>query len=158
TSMAAPHVSGEAALILAQHPEYSNEDVRQVIRVSATNPRGDFDPDFGYGIVNAASAMAIDLLQVKISSPANGTEVNGPVEITGFARGNGFQQYVLEYGIGDQPFSWTPFQFGYAPTTGTLGVFDPSIVGFDGIFTIRLRAFNTSGTVFSDRVQISVRT
>ncbi len=37
TSMAAPHVSGLAALILSQNPSYSNEDVRQVVRVSATD-------------------------------------------------------------------------------------------------------------------------
>src|SRR6202035_4261452 len=37
TSMATPHVSGLAALILSQNASYSNEDVRQVLRTSATD-------------------------------------------------------------------------------------------------------------------------
>lgn len=36
-SMAAPHVSGVAALMLALHPSYTNEQIRQAMRISATD-------------------------------------------------------------------------------------------------------------------------
>lgn len=58
TSMAAPHVSGLAALILAQFPTYTNNQVRQLIRSSADDigARG-IDPYFGFGRINAARAL-----------------------------------------------------------------------------------------------------
>src|SRR6266566_349123 len=58
TSMAAPHVSGAAALLLSEHPEYSNEDVRQAVRTSATDlGTPGFDSSFGYGNLNASAAV-----------------------------------------------------------------------------------------------------
>jgi subtilisin family serine protease len=59
TSMAAAHVSGAAALLLSQHPAYSNEQVRQVLRATAA-PLGAFGgaPKYGYGRINVAAALA----------------------------------------------------------------------------------------------------
>lgn len=57
TSMATPHVSGLAALILAQNPTYSNEDVRQAIRISANNlGTSGFDLNYGYGRISTSAA------------------------------------------------------------------------------------------------------
>ncbi len=60
TSMATPHVAGAAALLSAQ-----DRDVFQVYEVlmdTARNPvtglRGTYDPVYGYGIVDAAAAVA----------------------------------------------------------------------------------------------------
>ena len=60
TSMACPHVSGLAALILSNDPELSFADVRQVIRDSADDV-GDpgFDVYSGYGRINAYGALSI---------------------------------------------------------------------------------------------------
>lgn len=56
TSMAAPHVSGVAALILAKHPEMTVEEVRTKLRES-TNPITASVP-MGTGRVNAFKAVA----------------------------------------------------------------------------------------------------
>jgi subtilisin family serine protease len=60
TSMATPHVAGAAALLVAQDCDRSR--VLRLLRETARNPvtgqRGQFDPVYGYGIVDAAQATA----------------------------------------------------------------------------------------------------
>ena len=58
TSMAAPHVAGVAALILALSPGLSPTQVRSQIERTATHlGSSTFDPQFGWGLVNAAAAL-----------------------------------------------------------------------------------------------------
>ena len=158
TSMATPHVSGLSALLLSEHPQYSNEDVRQAIRTSATdlNTPG-FDLTYGYGRINASAAAALaNVLEAKIQSPIDGTRIKSATAISGVASGNGFSQYVLEFGAGHLPSSWTTIQSGSVPVAGgTLGTFDPSTIP-DGIYTIRLTAYDTSNRAFVDRIELIV--
>ncbi|MFB3881407.1 MAG: S8 family serine peptidase [Armatimonadota bacterium] len=57
TSMAAPHVSGVAALVIAAHPDWSNSQVRSRLRSTATDLGAvGRDSYFGYGLVDAAAA------------------------------------------------------------------------------------------------------
>jgi hypothetical protein len=58
TSMAAPHVSGVAALIKARNPGFSPADIRNRLLASAVDigPPGP-DSRFGYGVVNAYRAV-----------------------------------------------------------------------------------------------------
>lgn len=59
TSMAAPAVSGVAALLLSKYPNLTVAQVRQALTASAKD-LGDAGPDttFGYGRVDAAAALA----------------------------------------------------------------------------------------------------
>src|SRR3989475_1584185 len=58
TSMAAPHVSGTAALVRALHAVLSPAQVRSQIEQTATRLGGSgFNPQFGWGLVNAAAAV-----------------------------------------------------------------------------------------------------
>ncbi|PPS67755.1 MULTISPECIES: peptidase S8 [Streptomyces] len=64
TSMACPHVAGVAALLLSLGPGLSARDVRQILRTTAKPlRRRPNDPvpndDFGFGLVDADSALAL---------------------------------------------------------------------------------------------------
>ena len=63
TSMAAPHISGLAALLLSQNPAWSNVQVMAQI-VGSTDPIG--DPDLGSGRINALSALTQSALNPRV--------------------------------------------------------------------------------------------
>ncbi len=59
TSMATPHVSGLAALILSRNPTLTNAQVRSIIETTADDLGApDWDPYYGFGRINAARALA----------------------------------------------------------------------------------------------------
>ena len=158
TSMASPHAAGVCALLLAKNPGWSNEQVRQALRASADDiSYQDFDWDSGFGRIDAAQALTIvDPLEVGIVEPAAGSSVAGPATVSGVARGVGFVRYELAWGAGERPTTWTVLQEGGSPVAGgPLGVFDPALLP-DGIYTLRLTAWSTSGPPFVDRVQVVV--
>jgi len=58
TSMAAPHVSGLAALLISQNPNRSNVEVRELIKSGAIDVgRVGKDIDFGYGVINLKASL-----------------------------------------------------------------------------------------------------
>ena len=159
TSMAAPHVSGVAALIVQRHPEFTSEQIRQALRTSATDlGDGGRDSNHGYGRVSASGAVLVDeALEAQILSPAPASAIRAPQVISGRAQGTGFSHYVLEFGRGAAPTTWTTVQEGATPVDrATLGTFDPSSIS-DGLYTLRLRVVSASGRTFADQIPIYVR-
>lgn len=57
TSMAAPHVSGTAALVLGLNPKQTAEDVRRLLLASAERLKGLTPDQQGAGLVNAGGAV-----------------------------------------------------------------------------------------------------
>ena len=158
TSMAAPHVSGVAALVLSQHPTWSSEEIRQVLRSTADDvgPVGRDDLT-GYGRVNALRAVqAGPALEARILSPANESTASPTMTVAGVAQGPGFGGYILDYGPGDNPTNWLTLATGSSPVNHSdLGTFQTSALP-DGLYTIRLRALNLDGDSFEDCIQITV--
>ncbi|MBN1975884.1 MAG: VCBS repeat-containing protein [Anaerolineae bacterium] len=78
---------------------------------------------------------------IYITSPTEGALVNanGPLTITGSAWSTDFQDYVVEYGRGASPSSWTVIVTSTTPVTdGVLAVWNPSSVVEADDYTIRL--------------------
>lgn len=166
TSMACPHVSGLAALILSNHPEFTNEQVREVIRVSADDiidPLGDgseypeFDIYSGYGRINAFRALKIDSVpKYEITSPKDGDSVYGMVEIKGSASGDNFLCYTLEYGVGGLPSEWNLIDSSPGQVTdGILAVWDTRDIPSGQLYTLRLKVTDKDLFNFEDRVMVS---
>lgn len=161
TSMAAPHVSGLAALILTKHPGFTNEDVRQVMRASADNVDAPgFDINSGRGRINAGRALGVDSpLRLQIDSPDSDTNFHGQesVEVTGTAAGAGFQGYELSYGKGVSPAEWTPIgSSSNEVTDGVLATWDLGGLDTD-YYVLRLDATQQAGVeklVYDTRVQV----
>lgn len=58
TSMAAPHVTGAAAVVWAYYPAWTNTQVRARLASTATDlGSSGWDTSFGYGLVNVAAAV-----------------------------------------------------------------------------------------------------
>ena len=159
TSMAAPHVSGLAALIIAQHPEFSAEEVRQALRTSAHDlGSAGTDNSFGCGRIDALAALLVTHpLEAGIEAPSNGAIIAAPITLTGRATGSGFDHYIIDYRLETAPEPWTTIRTSSVTATGgELAVFNPSQL-VDGLYTVRLRAFNTDGQIFTDSIQVRVR-
>jgi hypothetical protein len=159
TSMAAPHASGAAALVLAAHPTYSPAQVRQALRVGADDvDQVGYDFHAGYGRLNVARAIALSVVGAEITAPGDGMVATGAsIPVSGTASGGGFASYTLEYGLGQLPTSWT---VSAGPITtpvdnGDLGTWDISHLP-DGQYTIRLHVLDTANSSFEDRVGVTL--
>ena len=160
TSMAAPHVSGLAALVLAQHPAYTQEQVRQVLRRGADDIYAlGFDQWSGYGRINAFNTLQEPTpLEARITGIApvfNAT--TSEITVNGMAQGPGFSDWVLEYGAGTNPVLWNTLAQSTMPVDvpGLLTIWDASTLP-DGTYMIRLRANNTLGEHYDDHRKLVV--
>lgn len=104
TSMAAPHVSGLAALILSVDPSLTNGEIRGVLRDNADDIGDDGACEFG--LINAYRALdaVADVdnpPSVTITNPSDGETVFGPVTITAYATDVGGGVTKVEFFIDD---------------------------------------------------------
>ncbi len=159
TSMAAPHVTGTVALILAANPGLSVEQVRQVLRTTADDrPPAGVDADSGYGLVNAAAAVVAPTpLEAHLTAPGGDLLAPTDVEITGTAQGPGFVSYTLDVRPAGTPGGWVPIAGPVAAPVadGLLATMDARPLG-DGDHVLRLRVTGTTG-VFEDVMPITIR-
>ena len=122
TSMAAPHVSGVAALLLAQDSSRTNADLRGIIESSADD-LGDpgWDPYFGYGRVNAYAALTGS------GMGAQATYTNCFPSCVG----NDGKFAAITAGAGYSTLAMEPLSFFVttAQPQLNLGIFDPDISG-----------------------------
>jgi len=73
TSMSTPHVAGVAALILAQNPTFTPDQVRQRLQTTAEDKgTTGWDQYYGYGIVDAYAALTYTPPAVSISLTTDG--------------------------------------------------------------------------------------
>ena len=163
TSMAAPHVAGVAALMLAKRPGLTHEEVRHIL-INTTDPVHREDSDeldekfVGAGTINAERALlASGVLQARILAPETNSGGADAITLVGTAGGYKFRSWQLSYGASTVPTEFTPFtQPSVAQKIGeTLAVWDTTSVP-EGIYTVRLTTTATDGQETHDQVVLSV--
>lgn len=140
TSMATPHVSGIAALLLANGNATTPDQVRAALQSTAKDlGAAGRDDTYGYGLVNAYAALqwtagpVDNPPTVAVTSPANGTVVSGVINITANATDdNGVAQvdfYVDGVLIGSD--ATNPYEASWDTTTATEGRHIISVTAVD---------------------------
>jgi hypothetical protein len=146
--MSGPIVAGIAAYLRAVSPGITHTKAQEIIQQTADDyldPYGTgeslpgWDKYSGHGRVNLHSALAeAPQIRARISSPAPNSLIDGIISIHGIADGAEFSAYVIEYGMGSVPASWTEIAYSTdAVTDGMLASWDT--FGLNGTYTIRLR-------------------
>jgi hypothetical protein len=148
--MASPHVAGTAALILAANPGWSNHQVRAQLQATADDlGAAGWDPQYGFGLVNAAEAaagLANESPVVSIASPADGASFDSGGMIL-------FEGTAIDPEEGDLTGSlvWTSSIQGQIGVEGSF-----SYILEDGTHTITASVTDSDGNTANDSITIMV--
>jgi thermitase len=140
TSMASPYVAGLAVLILSKNPSLTPQQVEYIIAKSSDLPKETAN-FIGKGRVNVFEALKLEAIKsldidAEILSPAENQFHASNIDIIGTAGGS---EFILEYGYGIYPSSWTEINRGNSVQNGLLGTLNISGLA-SGQYTIRLTA------------------
>lgn len=135
TSMAAPHVSGVAALVVAAGTATTPDEVREALQATAEDKGTDgWDSAYGHGIVDAAAAVAYLAVPNDPPVAAAGGPYAGTEDITVSFDGSGSYDpdgdvltYSWNFGDGDTGSGPTPT---HTYTAG--GIYNVTLVVNDG--------------------------
>ncbi len=125
TSMAAPHVSGLAALLASHRPDLTIEQMKSAIRIASTDmgPSGT-DPYTGHGRIDAYSALTMPApceALIRGDTPKLLPDSATEMRIYGTATCPSFSNYRLEFS--NDLEQWDEFAFSNSPVaSGELGV------------------------------------
>ncbi|HII68933.1 TPA: S8 family serine peptidase [Candidatus Woesearchaeota archaeon] len=94
TSMATPHVAGGAALLKQAHPDWTPEEIKVALMISARDI-GLSQNTQGSGVMDLNAALGVSNPTIAhINALGDVTGLN--IDIIGTAKGSGFQEYALE--------------------------------------------------------------
>lgn len=104
-----------------------------------------------------SAAVIVDNIapEAAITSPVDGATVKGAITITGKAKDQYFDRYVLEYGEGASPAVFQNAGTYYSSADGAaLGTWETS--GLSGAYTLRLTVYDRAGTSTSSSIGVNV--
>lgn len=141
TSMAAAHVSGVAALILARNPHFTPSRVRSSLANQALDlaPAG-WDARSGAGIVQVPEPVTRPPVGVRILSPLSDTDLGDAalVRVAAMGRAGEGGRLEVSWGRGVAPVAWTELlSVGVAEGEMEVEVIWPTTGLADGIYLIR---------------------
>ncbi|MFC1568113.1 S8 family serine peptidase [Candidatus Margulisiibacteriota bacterium] len=111
----------------------------------------------GSGTESAQVVVYVDNTtpEAAITSPTAGADISGDVTILGSAKDEYFERSVLEYGAGASPASFEVITENWVPVdAGSLGTWETA--GLDGLYTIRLTAYDKVGSSATTSLAVNV--
>jgi subtilisin family serine protease len=167
TSMATPHVAGEAALLLQLHRDWTPAEVKAAIRNNAIVPPSVCPPgytcsnnfsiyDWGYGRIDALNLVKSQKLPIAQLSPLG--VAKGSMNISGTAMAANFANYKLSYGQGQNPTSFTDLYSSNQPVNNRIlfSNLDTTALN-DGQYTVKLVVTDTAGNSSTDEGLFEVK-
>ena len=141
TSMAAPYVSGAAALMLSANPDLTSGQLRDILR-STTSPSE--NPAAGYGKIDPFAAVA----EAYSRSSLRGIESELPAEVSVTDTGNGLYRIHApgEFSISATVYDISGITVSNLNIDSDNGVLDLSFLP-SGIYVISVRGSKTSASV-----------
>lgn len=163
TSMAAPHVSGLAALLIQTRPTWTVEQLRSAIRrVALDIATPGFDTAGGYGRIRPAPSLTVTsggfaVPSASVISPRNGATVSGVVPVIGDSDvAVGVAQRSLQMGPGVTAVPFTSFGT-FVGTVNQALLGNVNTLGVpDGTYTIRVVTKDGNGMKSEDRNMVFV--
>lgn len=142
TSMAAPMVSGAAALMKQAHPEWSSLEMKMALRAGSEKIVDRTNSDYplyvqGFGRLNLQKSITMEKPPIAILNKK--IVLTGIIDILGTATGSSFEKYEIYYGKSITPKEWTLLFSSTSPVSN--GVlyrgFDTSTLG-DMTYALKL--------------------
>jgi subtilisin family serine protease len=164
TSMAAPHVAGLVAQLLAKNPSLTPAQVRYLLRNQSDDlSTVGFDLNVGYGRINALRAVnntaAVPHIEAFITDHFSAVTGAGTV-IHGSAKATNFNRYTISYSRSDNvpdmsTLTFTEFKNSTTPISNdTLGALPTNLT--TGIYLVRLRVYNASGAYLDEYARVRI--
>ncbi len=151
TSMATPHVSGLAALLLQKNPDLTPLQVKLVLKSKTVDLGKDVNTQ-GAGRINALDVVSFRGQPAIAKIDTNGVVDGNNLEIKGTASGRKFSSYKLELGLGENPIEWGELtRSDKAVENGVLFFAEKLKLKKGDINVLRLKVFNTDGETTEDR-------
>ena len=161
SSMAAPLVSGVAALLKSLNPNLRPANIRDIVTASATDiDAPGWDHKTASGRVNALAAVSSILpSRLEISFPTNNTGISSNTDVIGFVLHADLQSWTVQLAAGDSTFDdsqWNTIGGGESQRyDDQLAAIDIDEL-VDGVYTIRLVVTLRDGRAIEDRQRIYI--
>ena len=156
TSMAAPHVCGLAALVMARNPSFTAAQTRERLintcdNIDALNPG--FAGLLGAGRINMARALGKPV--ATLTAPAANSYNSGTVTITGTSIGSEFDHYNISLGLTTSSTLDVVFIGKSQVNNGTLYQLNSAPYA-DGYYKLKLESVNPSAFTTEATVNFNI--
>jgi subtilisin family serine protease len=152
TSFSAPIVAGTAALVLSVKPSLSASSLVSLLEQNADNIGA--STSFGYGRINAYKAVtaakgvvSVPPPVVSVASPITGSTISGTVSVSGTATSSLSVTNVQFLVDSQQIATGSASAFSFSWNSATFA---------NGIHTLTVNAFDSSGTMGSSSISVNV--
>ena len=116
----------------------------------------DLDGDSTVDEIRGPDTTQTNSIGASITSPTYDSVLGGEIPIRGTATGDDFQQYSVEYGVGETPTSWTEIATSTTPVSdGVLATWNTTAIE-SGVYTVRLTVDDTLGNAAYARTKVIV--